>query len=403
MLFIGVAAGIFGTIPGLPLRVAQEVLIACGILGILSLFYVKNPWLKMFGLWHVIRTIMFINEPAMFSLYMTAAVLFLYQFIIDISTDEFIPRLLDLLCFILILQSAMIVLQFFGIWIIYTPIPGNGPDEWRYVYLFNRPVVAIMQYPLFSEKWFFMIRQGALAGTTGNTNIASSMFGVGLVAFFRRGWIKYSVILIACLVIMHSLTGIVTAAVVACFYLTSKYGRKAVAGIMAVAATFGVYFYFNETIANTLDFSTRLPAWKIYIKELILMRPWVGWGVAQAPFVARIVHAFIPGELWRHPHNEYINIMLEVGMIGMIPALGYIVSTLWEGIKTSKQDNTCLIVFLGAFGGLFNVIGNFNFHVPAGMVALFFLAMLEYLNKRRSQNEIRWQINSIGFSDSVAG
>jgi O-antigen ligase len=92
----------------------------------------------------------------------------------------------------------------------------------------------------------------------------------------------------------------------------------------------------REKIAGvTLNVTGRLNVWRL-TWESYVRSPWVGHGAGSADnFVASS-----PDTVLRHPHNEYLRILHDYGIIGLgLWLLGYalLLSRVWEGVRRGAE------------------------------------------------------------------
>lgn len=383
VLFLCVAAGIVCALPSLPLRIAQEVLTICGILGFIAAFMVRNVWLKLFAFWNIIRFLMFINTASLMVLLVTVLILVFYETITREIKDDHINSILNVICIIALIEVFFVVFQAGGTWISFVPKPFN-PAEW--CTYFPNSYFAINVY-LKDPKNLL----GAISGTTGNSNFASALFGLSFPAFLRPRWWKCIPFVLVGLWFTHSLNGILPVLVVLFLYILYNLpGVKSKMAAVGVTLTgFLIYFLRFETWQNVLySGSNRYEAWKWTLKEIIPMRWLEGWGVGQAPFLNRIYDLnkkISSAGVWIHPHSEILNLIVELGVIGLLIIGLYFFFLLWESRNLIRVNHTAFLIFLGVIAGLVNSVFSFSLHLPIGIIFLLFIAMLQYFNNQKAE------------------
>lgn len=60
----------------------------------------------------------------------------------------------------------------------------------------------------------------------------------------------------------------------------------------------------------------RLEQWNSLLKNAVVHKPWFGYGLGQSLFVAKKYAKFV-----LVPHNDYLRILIELGLVGLIPFL----------------------------------------------------------------------------------
>ena len=84
---------------------------------------------------------------------------------------------------------------------------------------------------------------------------------------------------------------------------------------------------------------------------------------------------------WLRAHNEYLQVWVEHGVIGLIIVSGFIVGILKKGFKLC-QDRIMLIALCGFIIGLLNMGVNYLMHTTGGVFLLVWGAMIEGKKER---------------------
>ncbi|MBM2832848.1 MAG: hypothetical protein HW406_9 [Candidatus Brocadiaceae bacterium] len=129
-----------------------------------------------------------------------------------------------------------------------------------------------------------------------------------LLTYTRGAWIGIMVgILIVSVFIKSTRKWILISAVVF-FILFSPmiYSRM---GDLLVASHKGGYQHMSS-------WEFRIEQWHSLLKNAFVHKPWFGYGLGQSIFVANKYAAFV-----LIPHNDYLRIMIELGLFGLIPFL----------------------------------------------------------------------------------
>ena len=139
---------------------------------------------------------------------------------------------------------------------------------------------------------------------------------------------------------------------------------------------------FSDFQANiTTSWSGRIPLWKSIIKEIIPLKWFSGWGLGQF----KILYPTLCKEAITNPligsksiqaHNEYLQLFVEMGIVGVTIAFGYITSILVKAYKQSKLLFICFVTVL------LNCIPNFLLHTTSGIIFLVYAMVIEKDNGR---------------------
>jgi O-antigen ligase len=111
--------------------------------------------------------------------------------------------------------------------------------------------------------------------------------------------------------------------------------------------------------------------------RMVPVHPFVGWGLGVFPIVYPQFRSFASGLLMNEAHNDYLQVLIETGVLGFACVIWFIVALYWTGFRnlraTSSSDvTTTLGALVGCTGILVHSFSDFNLHVPAN-AALFFL------------------------------
>lgn len=119
----------------------------------------------------------------------------------------------------------------------------------------------------------------------------------------------------------------------------------------------------------------RLTVWEnmlYYIKQ----HPWTGSSIGNFRHTFRFLipvneehKQFI---VYHQGHNEYLQVLYEMGIVGLIPAIMYLITTFWAGIKKPQAliPLTAMVIIA------VNSVYNFPFHVATtALVAVTWMAI----------------------------
>lgn len=191
---------------------------------------------------------------------------------------------------------------------------------------------------------------GRIQGIVGNANILAMIALLALIAEVARrvagrgswyGSIVWTVVALGMLALTRSTTVLVAALVVAVVVLVAWAARRAsggrrlgvavalVAGTGAAAALALVFRApLLALVGRSSDLTNRLDIWAA-VTDLALQRPVAGWGWISywAPWVAPFDDlAVIKGVTYLQAHNAWLDVFLQLGILGLV-VLGLLVVT----------------------------------------------------------------------------
>jgi O-antigen ligase len=364
--------------PGfLPFRTSEELAARFAAILCLSFFVMRSWWLKLFLAWCVVRVIIGLNPPAILTLQIVFLYFMLFQVLADKMNGDRIKVMLNIIGIIGILQSVMVVLQYFGIWYTILPAKNSTPYDKE---LFSHTLFTLRLYLQHAKELRMQ-----LTGFTSNANMAGGMLALCLPALFRKRWIWFAPLIMFAIFAVGALQGILAALLVTAIYIVAKSPKKwripmviaGVAGITAYLWKSGEYKDFIKP--------DRWLVWKIWITTICKKRWVIGWGLGQGQYLwklyAKLSHSHVA---YTHPHNEYIHLWTEMGVIGFSLMFGYITTALYKFIR--GIDKTKFLVLLGILSGLFNCGVSFPVHITnTGIILLAYFAMMQSAN----QTEVR--------------
>jgi O-antigen ligase len=97
-----------------------------------------------------------------------------------------------------------------------------------------------------------------------------------------------------------------------------------VTGVMA--AILGAFLFLDTDNPTSLFFHNgRLPIW-IYAVNALGERPWLGYGVAEFSREFPAYHQVLGDKRWEEAHNELIEYVFNMGMVGLLVLLPFALS-----------------------------------------------------------------------------
>lgn len=119
--------------------------------------------------------------------------------------------------------------------------------------------------------------------------------------------------------------------------------------------------HIESTKTHIYTFNERIPLWKIAV-ETWAIRPITGWGFGDEIFNDKNLYNYIgknPPE-WIGTHNIFVRILFHTGLVGFVPFMIFLFTTLKGFIKKALTSNSNLSFVL--FGIASAIIGGFISH-----------------------------------------
>jgi len=117
--------------------------------------------------------------------------------------------------------------------------------------------------------------------------------------------------------------------------------------------------------------------WRIFLDH-----PWVGTGLGTFVTVYPQYASSYEGRLVDHAHNDYVEMMAETGMVGVICSLAFIVILFRTALSNLRPhgNSFSLAIRIGSLvacsGLLLHSLVDFNMHIPSNALLFFLLASL---------------------------
>lgn len=196
---------------------------------------------------------------------------------------------------------------------------------------------------------------GRIQGILGNSNLLAVIALLGIIVFglqlaagsVRRswgiGWLALAVLIFGLTRSSTMILAAVAAAVVlgAVLLIRRSATPRARTGVylgLAAIATVGILFVtvfsnlFLALFGKSSDLTGRIGIWNDVI-DLAQQRPWFGWGYSSPwigwvePFDGLVVRN---GVEQLHAHNAWLDVWLQLGIVGLVLFAAVIVSMLWR-------------------------------------------------------------------------
>ena len=128
--------------------------------------------------------------------------------------------------------------------------------------------------------------------------------------------------------------------------------------VLAICAVFVINSMYADLIqSDEYSYITRIEAWKIMFNEIIKVNPLFGLGPANYRFYTPLF-PILGYSIEFNSHNNYIDILAQVGLLGLIAFLWFA----WEifrlgwGLHKQELDNFSQAYVAGALGGLVGML-----------------------------------------------
>lgn len=246
--------------------------------------------------------------------------------------------ILDALCVIAIVHTLFAVIQF------------KGGDP----------------YSIFT---FGLITSGTAhpVGLMANKNILSALLAFCFPAFLRPKWIWVSFIPLAGLYVADSLGGTVAVLAGILFYLMFFLKRRNALIAIGVSVVCAIIAVKSDTNL-LLSLQDRLGAW--HQGYLLFKQNWIlGCGIGHAKLIMKGLSAT---PTFHQLHNEFIQVVMEMGAIVIPIFMGYFIGLFRGFSKKNLLPATALVIII------INSLVNFPFHIgTTALVAVTWMALFQ--------------------------
>ena len=242
-----------------------------------------------------------------------------------------IDIILRIICLMALFQFSWVTMQAFNIDPIFYPVTATGAP--------------------------YLAAKMPLCGWSGNPVLLSSFFACSVFLFLHYFKINNRPLLFFLIsfpiLFLRSATVAISFTAGGLFYLVNRYkfSRKTLwAGL--TMAMFLILFFIFVKHPNT----DRWLIWKRLIVDGIKIRPLVGTGLSM--FSRLMIIDKRTATQWFEAHNDYLQMILELGTIGFILFSGFIISRFIKFFKSEKNNKqicimSCLVAFLVSATSLF--------------------------------------------------
>lgn len=311
-------------------------------------FLQKNRWLRYFIIWCVINWWLnfFIPRESYIGLTNIFSALILYSGLKYLIGKDIIKAnvLLKIICWTVIFQFAWLMMQTFNFDPIFYPVTAGGVE------------MKGAKMPLVS--W------------SGNPSVLAIFFAMNafLLLSYSHLWV-FLVVIFSALFLLKSATmalGLFVGAIFICF---CRKGKKIIPLILLGALLCGSFLWIKKP---NLD---RLPIWKQLVEKSVSGRPIVGCGIN---YFAHLNIIDKTQTIWKEAHNDYLQMYLELGIIGLLLFIGFIISK-FRSFFRLRYSNLQLYLVAGLVVFLISGLSMFSMHLPQlSFYAIIQLACLDY-------------------------
>jgi len=334
---------------------------------IICSFLQRSRWLRYFVIWCVINwwVNFFLPRESYIGLTNVFSALVLYiglKFLLEKGFLK-VDVILRIVCVAVLFQFGWLITQMFN----YDPL-----EWWKWGPGFY--AITASGQPLGTKV--------PLVSWSGNPCVLGIFFASTsflLLHYFkiRKLPILFFVILSSAFIIKNATTAICFASG-GLFYLLNRYRfkMKYILVCLLVVVMLGTFFVYIK--APNFD---RFPIWQKLLQDGIKVKPFTGKGIN---FFAHLFIIDKTGTPWKEAHNDYLQMILELGIIGFVLFSGWIVSRFVVFFRQAKNNKqiciaTCLVAFLIAGVSMFPMhLAQISFY------AVLLLAVLEsiYVNSK---------------------
>ena len=332
-------------------RIREICLFSCSLI-ICSLLQ-KNKWLRYFIAWCVANWWLnfFLPQVSRIYLYNLLASLVLYIGLKRLLSADILEynTILKIICISVLFQCAWVTMQKFN----FDPV-FYAASNWGERVNIKMP----------------------LCGWSGNPALLGVFFSSTIFLFLEYFKVKKIPILffvvLGFVLLIKSATAIMAITIGGLFYIFNKYsfkGKKILVALSIIILSLSAFYFIKNPNFD------RLPIWEKLIKQGIRVRPFVGSGLG---IFSNLMIVDKTGTPWFEAHNDYLEMILELGIIGFILFSGFIVSCFKDfsmAYKTNKQ--ICMASCLVAF--MVSAISLFPFHIT--QLSFYAIAMLVCLER----------------------
>ncbi len=258
---------------------------------------------------------------------------------------------------------------------------------------------GVDQFCIQKPDWYWPNRIG---GTMGNRTVVSPFIAmvIPLAIYLRRWW--QAVIMFIAVAMCHGQMA-VGAMVVSLLFLLGTRGRRramVTAGVLVVMSlTLVIGYAFSERGRGFIDDSGRFPAWKATLEDWRQPSPesapyshaLTGLGVGSFSYVFHQQHDGEFNKPFRHAHNEYLQVLYEMGIIGLVLMLGAMVWVFkknfsWRDVWYGRANHYRMCLLASFVCISISALGAFVWQLAPNL--FYTVVILGLLHKDMEANEV---------------
>jgi len=256
---------------------------------------------------------------------------------------------------------------FHSLWVVIEWV-GFSPYHWFFMKLEGTKVLTNHGYGYTSGVYTKPLTVGAFS----HYNLTGAYIAMCLPVFFRRAFLPYIFLPIGAILLLGSALPMLTAAVGATIYIGCKLRvnlQKCIASIISAICSLTILCHIPATHKYFSWFKNngRFPVWEDTITWLTGLDVLIGRGLGY--FYDEFPRTFTRhGQVFQQAHNEYLEIYIAFGAIGVILFL-------WSLRPVFKAKDPVLIA--GILASLINMVGHFTLHIAGtALVAIIYYSQL---------------------------
>jgi len=268
---------------------------------------------------------------------------------------------------------------------------------------------GIIQHFTFNGKLYWSVTLPSNAGPFGPFVNRDDFAGfveltvpLGLALLFFRAWrrehltllLLFTIVPIAAVILSASRGGIIGVAfefvLLLFFSHVRRIGRKQLLGATALAVVAGAFIVwlgvseaierFEQLAPQESSQGSRVSmyrdTWQIFAHH-----PWLGTGLGTLRVVfPRYESYYYDGLIIDHAHNDYLELLADMGVVGGLCGLSFIALLFWRGLTSERSPKGHALLALRAgsmtacAGLLLHSLVDFNLHIPSNALLFLLLA-----------------------------
>jgi O-antigen ligase len=220
-------------------------------------------------------------------------------------------------------------------------------------------VLAATGYYRGGQRWL-----AAFAGILMASSIFLSLSRGGMIAFFAQ-MIFLAVMLFVCERRREALGTLLMAALGVAIVLSSA-GADPVLARIATIKTRWTADVELDRLAIVKD-----------SRPMFLQKPLLGWGLGQFPVVYPRFRSFYLDSFVNEAHNDYVQFLVETGVLGFACVLALLAGTFWIGVRRARlllwrfEGAATLALLTAIVGILVHGGSDFNLQIPANALLFY--------------------------------